>query len=58
MIFLYRYIVMIGNSVKFTIPNSVSLRSFCKRGHNGLFKILGGRHVVWACETQIPRGDT
>ena len=35
---------------------SVSSRSFCKRGHNGLFKILGGRHVVWACEAQIPRG--
>ena len=30
---------------------------FCKRGHNGLFKILrGGHHVVWACEVQIPRG--
>ena len=41
-----------------TIPPSVSIRSFCKRGHNGLFKILGGggRHVVWACEVQIPRG--
>ena len=24
--------------------------------HNGLFKILGGHHVVWACEVQIPRG--
>ena len=27
-------------------------------GHNGLFKILGGSHVVWACEVQIPRGGT
>ena len=36
---------------------SGSSRSFCKRGHNGLFKILGGggHHVVWACEAQIPR---
>ena len=36
--------------------SSVTSRSFCKRGHNGLFKILGGHHVVWACEVQIPRG--
>ena len=30
---------------------SVSFRSFCKRGHNGLFKILGGVPCsvgVWA----------
>ena len=41
------------------VLDSVSFRSFCKRGHNGLFKILGGgggRHVVWACDAQIPRG--
>ena len=36
--------------------SSVSFRSFCKRGHNGLFKILRENHVVWACEAQIPRG--
>ena len=34
----------------------ISVRSFCKRGHNGLLNILGGHHVVWACEAQIPRG--
>ena len=38
--------------------NSISSRSFCKKGHNGLFKILGGCHVVWVCEAQIPRGGT
>ena len=31
------------------------IQKFCKRGHNSLFKILGGHHVVWACEFQIPR---
>ena len=38
------------NKAKKFVVISVSSRSFCKRGHNGLFKILGGRHVVWACE--------
>ena len=27
---------------KYTFDYSVSSRSFCKREHNGLFKILGG----------------
>ena len=27
---------------------------FARGGHNGLFKILGGRRVVWACEVKIP----
>ena len=51
-IYIYVYICMCACSV--------SSRGFCKRGHNGLFKILGvgGRHVVWACEAQIPRGGT
>ena len=31
---------------------SVLSISFC----NGLFKILGGHHVVWPCEVYIPRG--
>ena len=34
------------------------IQTFLQEGAQRSVQNLGGRHVVWACEAQIPRGGT